>query len=366
MVIKSVNKKSWVFLFPVLSCFFIFSTCGHALDISFNDPKLQYMGRIGYQQDASVLYWPGSSVRIDFEGTDLIAELKDEKEQNYYYVIVDSTNFTKLKPDKSRKKYTLATGLPPGRHSVQLYKLTDISKGKTFFYGFELGKVGHILSPPSMPKRKIEFFGNSITSGYSLEDTTGDSGDSKFYNNYLAYSAITARHYNADFHCISRSGIGIMVSWSPEIMPEIYDKLDPYDSTLKWDFSKFTPEVVVINLMQNDYWLVGKPKYEQFIRRFGATPPNETQIINAYKNFIQLIRGKYPDASIICTLGSMDATAGGCPFPEYIEKAVSLLNDSKIYTHFFPFRQSPGHPKKKEQQENAEDLIRFIDTHHLF
>jgi hypothetical protein len=32
--------------------------------------------------------------------------------------------------------------------------------------------------------------------------------------------------------------------------------LDPVDSTSKWDFSGYTPDVVVINLFQNDSWLV--------------------------------------------------------------------------------------------------------------
>ena len=69
---------------------------------------------------------------------------------------------------------------------------------------------------------------------------THDSPNGYYENNYDAYAAITARHFNAQYHCTSKSGIGIMVSWFPLIMPEMYNRLDPTDSTSKWDFSKYT------------------------------------------------------------------------------------------------------------------------------
>ena len=341
----------------------VFAICAwkRSPSIAADNARLRYMGRIGHGSGASIMYWSGSSVTMNFKGTSVKAVLKDEKGDNYYYVIVDSNNITKLKADSGKRDYELVSGLPDANHTIQLYKLTEISKGKTWFYGFEINHNGHILEPPPVPLRKIEFYGNSITSGYSLEDSVGDSRESKFYNNYYSYAAITARHYGAEFHCISRSGIGIMVSWSPEIMPEIYDHLDPYDANSKWDFSQFTPSIVVINLFQNDYWLLNKPEFPQYKIRFGSNPPNERGIIDAYKKFVSSIRDKYPNASIICTLGSMDATAEGSPWPGYIKTAVAQLGDKKIYTHFFPYRNSPGHPKKKEQRENAESLIKFID-----
>jgi hypothetical protein len=41
----------------------------------------------------------------------------------------------------------------------------------------------------------------------------------------MAYDAITARNLNAELHVISQSGIGIMVSWFPFIMPQFYGQL---------------------------------------------------------------------------------------------------------------------------------------------
>jgi hypothetical protein len=152
-----------------------------------------------------------------------------------------------------------------------------------------------------------------------------------------------------------------MISWFPLIMPEMYDRLDATDSSSKWNFSQYTPDVVVINLFQNDSWLVEKPDYAEFKHRFGNKPPEENFIVTAYRNFVKTIRSKYPDAYIICALGNMDATKAGSPWPGYIEKAVKEINDPKILTHFFEYKNTPGHPKTDEQKKMADSLIEFID-----
>ncbi|HAL82347.1 MAG TPA: hypothetical protein DCO83_09000 [Mucilaginibacter sp.] len=233
---------------------------------------------------------------------------------------------------------------------------------KPGFTSFNLKRAAKFYRPPPAHKRKIEFFGNSISCGYAVEDTSGkDRGTSPYENAYLSYTALTARHFNADFHNTSKSGIGITVSWFPLTMPEMYDRLDATDPNSKWDFSKYTPDVVVINLFQNDSWIVKLTNNEQFKARFGAIPPTPEFIINAYADFVRKIRGRYPKAHIICILGSMDATKAGSPWPGYIDKAVAGLNDHNIYTHFIPYKNTNGHPSVKEQQALADDLIGFIE-----
>jgi len=94
-----------------------------------------------------------------------------------------------------------------------------------------------------------------------------------------------------------------------------------------------------------------------------ATHPTPEFIINAYANFVKSVRSKYPKASIICILGSMDATKLGSPWPGYMQTAVDGLNDKNIYVHPIPYKNTPGHPSAKEQQAMADDLIGFIEQH---
>lgn len=346
----------------IISLFLVLIGNAQTKTVMFNDPNITYEGRINYRADAAELSWPGTSATINFEGTSVSAILQDLDTANYYNVIIDNRVVSKINTEKEKKSYVLASGLADGKHQVQLFKRTEWDKGKTLFYGFQLPDGAKLLPPPAQKKRKIEFYGNSITCGYANEDSEGkDRWYGYFQNNYLTYAAITARHFDAQYYNNSKSGIGILVSWFPFVMPDIYDRTDPTDSTSKWDFSKYTPDIVVINLFQNDSWLVNMPNHDSFKHYFGTKAPDEATIIAAYKSFVSSIRSKYPNASIICALGSMDATREGSVWPGYVQKAVDQLNDKKIYTHFFPFKGANGHPLVSEQQTMATSLIDFIE-----
>lgn len=331
--------------------------------IPFNDKHIQYEGRVGITNDAAELYWSGTAVRICFEGTGLKVLLKDYNGQNYYNVIIDNDSIYRLKPDSIQKTYTLAENLAPGKHTVEMFKRTQIHKeykrGYTRLYGFEV--KGKLLPPPPRKKRKIEFYGNSVTCGHAIEDTTGgDSGASHYENNYLAYGAVTARHFNAQYHCIAKSGIGLMVSYAPAIMPEMYHLLNPFDSTSEWDFSRYKPDIVVVNLLQNDLGIVGRPELEPFKRRFGAQAPTDSLYISAYQSFIRQLRKHYPKAHIICALGSMNASVETTRWPGIVRAAVQGLKDKRVYTCFFPYKGSPMHPRVKDNAAMAQQLIAFI------
>jgi hypothetical protein len=172
---------------------------------------------------------------------------------------------------------------------------------------------------------------------------------------------MTERYYNAESRYIVRSGIGIMVSWFPLIMPEMYDRLDPNNPESKWDFKKYQPDLVIINLLQNDAYLFNSPKSKDFLYRFKDKPqPDESFIINSYAQFVSEIRKKYPLAHIICMLGNLSITREGSPWPGYVNKAVEQLNDNKIHTLFIPYKNTLGHPRVEEQKAMADMLIEFI------
>ena len=330
--------------------------------VPFNHPNLYYQGRIKQLPDAAEFSWSGNSVTIHFMGTGIAAILKDADTSNYYNSIIDGKTITKIHLDKNKHSYTLASRLPKGEHMVQLFKRTEWEKGKTWFYGFEMPAGTTLLPLPEIQKRKIEFYGNSILCGYAMEDVShSDSYKGIYENNYLSYAAVTARHFNAQYSCIGKSGIGVMISWFPMIMSDMYNRLDATDPTSKWDFTKFTPDVVVINLLQNDVRLVTMPQHPEFKHRFGLLPPTESFIVAAYKNLVQLLRNKYPNAHIICELGDLDVAKTNTPWPGYVQKAVTQMHDKKVYTHFFDYKNSPSHPTAIDHQVMANSLIAFIE-----
>tara|TARA_R110002126_G_scaffold30602_2_gene99820 strand:+ start:7015 stop:8109 length:1095 start_codon:yes stop_codon:yes gene_type:complete len=358
----SFFQKKYIVLFIVVLVY----SCAtkKELVIAHSNPGLEYSGRIEVSNNnGSTLFWSGTSIKLNFEGTSIAGLFKDDKGDNYYNIILDQDSISIFKPDTIKQYYQLAKNLKKGKHTIEIFKRTEWNRGKTNFYGFKLEGTPPLLLPKTVQqKRKIEFYGNSITAGYAVEDFSGkDSPDSTYTNNYLSYAAITARHFNAKYHCICRSGIGITVSWFPQIMPEIYDRLNPTNATSKWNFSEFTPDVVVVNLLQNDSWLVNLPDHEMFKMRFGNQKLDKQTIINAYRQFITNLRKHYPKANIICTLGGMDAAKNGSKWIDYIKTATANINDPKIYTHFMPYIEPKGHPSIKGQEELAKSLIAFIE-----
>jgi hypothetical protein len=355
-------RKSALNILTVIFLLFLLSCHADHLFIDSADEHIEYTGRINFENaSAPVIYWSGSSIEIRVTGGSVKAMLEDERGENYFNIIIDDKYQKYIRLDTLAHWYTLASNLPDGDHTVGLVKRNEWNTGSTTFYGFEVSD-GSVLEQPAGNGRIIEFFGNSITAGYAIENDTGnDSPDSIYTNNYATYGAITARHFNADYYGTVRSGIGIMVSWFPLIMPEMYNRLDPTDPESTWDFSLVQPDIVVVNLFQNDSWLVNMPEHDMFKLRFGTDRPDEAKIINSYKKFVSGLRDVYPDAHIICALGSMDATREDSPWPRYVKSAVEQLDDDKIYTLFFPFIGKGGHPRVEDNKVMAKKLIGFIE-----
>jgi hypothetical protein len=140
-------------------------------------------------------------------------------------------------------------------------------------------------------------------------------------------------------------------------MPQFYDQLSAVgDNKTQWDFTRWTPDLVVINLLQNDSWLIDREKRLHPI-------PSDAQRVQAYIDFVRSIRAKYPSAQIVCALGSMDATANP-KWPGYITAAVERMKkenkDTKLDTIFFEFTGFGGHPRIAQHKANAEKLTEFI------
>jgi len=336
-----------------------------ANSIKATDRRVCYIGRIGTVVGGRVVYWPGSDVVLRFRGSFLRVKLRETTGKNYFDVIIDSQEVRLFRPKRGTAWFTVVRGLKYGVHQVQIYKRNEFTNGATYFYGFETDSTGEFLKA-QCPKRNIEFYGNSITAGFADRDSLllGERGGI-FTDNYVSYGSILSRHYNAGFWCIARSGIGLMISWTGPDMRHLYYRLNPLDSASRWNFSRMEPQLVVINLLQNDYWLLQRPQYPSVKKRFKGHLPDDKQIVGSYYDFLKSIREHYPNAEIICVLGPMSVVTSS-RWRSYVCSAVAKMRDKRVHYLFLPYLHRNGHPKVRDHRRMAKILERYIDSLGIF
>jgi lysophospholipase L1-like esterase len=274
--------------------------------------------------------WSATTIKANFQGTEVSVKLSSSGD-NWINVIIDGTVRTPINVPSGTNGSTpilLASGLSSGSHSIELVRRTEANIGNMQFFGFTFGS-GTSLSPPAASSRRIEFIGDSITCGYGNEGTDRYQGfTTPNENAYLAYGSVTARQLGADQITVAWSGKGVISNYggdTNELMPELYSRILPYDSTHLWNSNDWIPQVAVINLCTNDY---------------STGIPDRTRFTTAYRNFVQKIRTQYPSAHIYCALGPMLSGDNLSSARDYITSVVNSLGDSKI--HFIEFPAQDG------------------------
>lgn len=168
---------------------------------------------------------------------------------------------------------------------------------------------------------KIEFIGDSITCAYGVDDEDRNHSFSTHTEDATkGYAYKTAELLNADYSLVCYSGHGIISAYTGDgtintsgLVPGIYTQIGktwgsviPDVNKLSWDFSKFQPDYIVLNLGTND---------ASYVK--GDTTKGEA-FKAEYIEFLKLIRKNSPDAHIICALGVM-----GADLYKYVEAAAS-------------------------------------------
>lgn len=334
--------------------------------------KLQYSGRIdNTRKDAPVMVYPCSYVRIRFTGSSLTVLLENQHAywDNYMGYILDGKQ-DKFRLRESGKQAAVieipaADQEEPAVHECMLFKRMDACHHITF-YGFELEEGSEVLKLPEPPRRKMEFYGDSVSAG-EVSEAVAFVGkedpvhNGEFSNSWYSYAWMTARKLHAKLHDIAQGGIALMdhTGWFCEPdsigMEQVYDKIT-YNPQLgagsQWDFSTYTPQVVVIALGQND----SHPQ-----DYMAEDPDGEKARIwkQHYAQFVRTIRGKYPQAVIILATTIL---RHDMHWDEAIEEVCAQLQDPKIY-HFLYSRNgcgTPGHIRIPEAEQMAEELSGFI------
>ncbi len=354
-------KQMYRFLFLIIILSTLDSNSLSAMEnIPADNPYIQYYGRWDFTDPKAPAHsWGGVYIYAEFEGTSIGIITNDN--DAYYNIFIDDTLFSVFHGTQdSIAAYTLASGLPDGKHKILMTKRYETSWTKYSFNGFILDDGKNLLTPPPKPERKIEFIGDSYTSAEGNEwSEEKKAPDNSYSNMYKGFGSIIAKHYNAQYYMTSRSGIGLVQDWqgnSENNMPDHFDRTLFSSPEPKWDFSKWLPDLVVICLGLNDYNGWG-----------GYTGPvdsaNAILFKKKYHEFISTIRNVYIDTKILLV------AANGL---EWIKEQASsvaaeenAMGNPNVYYTFFPYYDghyiNDGHPDVEADKMIAEKLIEKID-----
>lgn len=206
--------------------------------------------------------------------------------------------------------YTLWEAPDNGPHTVRLIKLTENARGKLGLLALETD--GAFSAAPPNKRLRIEFVGDSITCGFGNEAPHRDAPfDPAQENGWITYAAAAARELDAEFSCVSVSGISTDTpeqSMFPMLpMCALYPYTDRlYDERAgsplqEWDFSGNKPALIVVNLGTNDVNPI------RFYKDLAQADREEAHFIRQYKAFLQMLRKlNGPGSRIVCTLGPLD------------------------------------------------------------
>ncbi len=336
----------------------IFGTEPYVAPLVTPNPNVLYVGRFNTSDPAGPRSaWSATTIKANFSGTGISANLYSYGD-NWYTVVIDGVVQPPLHVSSDTGgSVTLASGLAAGNHTLEFVRRTEAWVGDVQFRGFTVDG-GQLLAPPTPSARRIEFIGDSITAGYGNEGTSASQHfTTRNENAYLAYGSVAARALGADQFTVAWSGKGVIRNYggdTSELLPALYSRILPYDTTTLWNPGQWVPQVVVINLGTND---------------FASSIPDKTAFTTGYSNFVSRIRTQYPNAHIYCALGPMLSYASLDNARDYITTVVNQLSaagDTKV--HFIEFPMQDGslgygedyHPTVAQDAVMASQLVNQI------
>jgi len=357
--------------------------------------RLRWTGRTLFDQTHGAVFfnWTCAGFTVRFYGRRLALELVAFAERYpgegdnlpWLAAFLDGAEdpFRKFSLCQGVNEILLLESGAPEEHTLQIVKLSEGSKGRAGLSGLFL--EGELLPPQEeKERRKIEFVGDSITCGFGNEMTPeGTLFASERENGLLAYGAVASRLLDAEFQCVCVSGIPlcwardenyrIVLPWVPEFetsvrtMEMYYEFADRYheeaegkaENFTRWEFSRFLPDAVVLNLGTNDAFR---------IRVSGNDPAEAAHFQARYSAFLERVRElNGPDAWIVCTLGSMDYF-----LYDNVEKAAAEYRlksgDARVACFKFgaidPWGEGLGglnHPNWKTQVRMGNEFAAFLE-----
>lgn len=237
-----------------------------------------------------------SSVRFRASG-DTVSIAFEVPGNDHAYALVTRNDKLSWKYKLSAgKKTTVAVPLATEQqwNEIGVYKLTEAMNGVLLFNG---ASADGLRTTDYAPELTIEFIGNSITCGYGVDDGQVACGEGVYFdqhNPYEAFAAKAARTMGAGYSLSCVSGAGIYRNYDAAdtlALPERYTDLYLGAAGVgSYPPDNWNPDIVSICLGTNDIAAPDAGNDTEF---------NQETFVGQYIDFINSLRGLYPEAAFV-------------------------------------------------------------------
>ncbi|WP_339243253.1 GDSL-type esterase/lipase family protein [Paenibacillus sp. FSL R5-0517] len=353
--------------------------------------NLKVHGRTNGELSPLTLFWTGSAVEFNVQGSELWVEVESEYDmyESWISIVINGVPVSRQMLTAGRYWVCVFRGMNANVvKNVRIVKDVQAMSGDP---GCSLQihavKSDGAFLPVQEKPYKIEFIGDSITSG---EGAIGAKAEEDWIPMWFSaihnYTYMTAEALNAEYRVISQSGWGVLTSWDNNPkgnIPDVYDQVcglltgernealgagDPHD------FGSWQPDVVVVNLGSNDGGAFQSPEwkdpntgkvYKQRLNEDGTYHEEDLAAFEkAVEQFLFKLRENNPAAHLVWAYGML-----GFPMMPAIYRAVNAYTkktgDRKVTIIQLPdtTEETVGartHPGELSHRRTAEVLAEYV------
>ena len=289
-------------------------------------------GRTDETQFPVPLFYSGSGIEVNVTGTELWIDVEVDYDvfEPWAWTTVNGAFVSRQMLVSGTYSICLFRGMSPEtvknvRFIRELQAMSEDNACSLLVRGFR--SDGDFL-PVEPRKFKLEFIGDSITSG---EGTYGTKGEQDWIPMYMGssrnYARMVSDALDAEYRLISQGGWGVLCGWDNDPrhnMPSCYEKIcglatgqtnESLGASKPYDFGSWVPDAVIVNLGTNDAGAFNQPAWtdpesgQTFEQRKDADgtfhPEDLARFKQAVVDFLQMIRRNNPGAHILWVYGMM-------------------------------------------------------------
>ena len=353
--------------------------------------NIKIHGRTRQGQSPVPLFFNGSAVEANVSGSELWIDIEADFDfsEPWATIWLNGAMLSRLMLQAGRYPICLFRGMNPETVKNVIFMReteaeADDEACHVLVHGFEADGFFH---PVPEKKLKIEFVGDSITSGAGAYGATDEMDyTAMFKGSSASYPMMVAKAFDADFRCLSQSGWGIVAGYDNnpgKTIPAHYEMVcalakgaanEALGANKPHDFTTWQPDAIIVNLGTNDDGAFGNPEWadpatnEIFKLRGNSDgtyhADDLAKIENAIIDFLTLLRKNNEKAHLVWAYGM--AGQGLAPMMENaIARYQSLTDDRNVAFILLPdtTAETMGslmHPGEKSHRCAADVLIRYL------